>query len=183
MTLSGGQRARVNLARAVYKEADIFLLDDPLSAVDTHVGKQLFDDCICRYLKSKCVVLVTHQLQYLKNANRIYLLQDGGVKAFETYREFKNSASEFTKLLEDSKEEEETKRKSVSIQESEKIDTKENVSPIQEKEYRVSGSIQLRVYKNYFKAGGGVLTTWVLLSIFVLSQAFGSLTDYFVSLW
>lgn len=46
VSLSGGQRARINLARAVYKEADIYLLDDPLSAVDTHVGKELFEQCI-----------------------------------------------------------------------------------------------------------------------------------------
>ncbi|KAF2894430.1 hypothetical protein ILUMI_11737 [Ignelater luminosus] len=53
VSLSGGQRARINLARAVYKEADIYLLDDPLSAVDTHVGKQLFQDCIQGYLREK----------------------------------------------------------------------------------------------------------------------------------
>lgn len=77
--LSGGQKARINLARAVYKNADIYLLDDPLSAVDTEVGKHLFDQCICGYLKNKSVVLITHQLQYLSKVNTIYLLEKGNI--------------------------------------------------------------------------------------------------------
>lgn len=53
MNLSGGQRARINLARAIYKDADIYLMDDPLSAVDSHVSRRLVDKCICGYLKVK----------------------------------------------------------------------------------------------------------------------------------
>ena len=66
VSISGGQKARVNLARAVYSNADVLLLDDPLSAVDAHVGSHLFNECIRGQLKDKCVVLVTHQLQFLK---------------------------------------------------------------------------------------------------------------------
>lgn len=76
VSLSGGQRARINLARAVYKEADVYLFDDPLSAVDTHVGNHLFEECIMSYLRNKTRVLVTHQLQFLKKADLIVVMNN-----------------------------------------------------------------------------------------------------------
>lgn len=75
-SLSGGQKARINLARAVYRDTDIYLLDDPLSAVDIHVSKQLYEDCICGYLRNKTRILVTHQVHYLKNADQIVILKN-----------------------------------------------------------------------------------------------------------
>lgn len=62
--------------RAVYRNADIYLLDDPLSAVDTHVGKHLFNECIKHYLRNKTRILVTHQIQYLKDCDYIILLNN-----------------------------------------------------------------------------------------------------------
>lgn len=76
VSLSGGQRARINLARSVYAPADIYLFDDPLSAVDTHVGKHLFEECIKGYLSNKSRILVTHQLQFLKQADMIVILNE-----------------------------------------------------------------------------------------------------------
>lgn len=75
-SLSGGQRARVNLARCVYRDADIYLFDDPLSAVDAHVGKHLFEKCILKHLAGKTRILVTHQLQFLKQADLIIVLSN-----------------------------------------------------------------------------------------------------------
>jgi ABC-type phosphate/phosphonate transport system ATPase subunit len=63
INLSGGQKHRVALARAVYSRADVYLLDDPLSAVDVHVGRHIFEDCICGELAGKTRLLVTHQVQ------------------------------------------------------------------------------------------------------------------------
>ncbi|XP_028401399.1 multidrug resistance-associated protein 4-like [Dendronephthya gigantea] len=82
VTLSGGQRARVNLARALYYDADVYLMDDPLSAVDSIVGKHIFDECIRGLLKSKVCILVSHQLQYLKDSNSILCLQEGKVVGY-----------------------------------------------------------------------------------------------------
>ncbi|VDL78379.1 unnamed protein product [Nippostrongylus brasiliensis] len=79
-SLSGGQKARLALARAIYSDADIFLLDDPLSAVDATVGRFLFEKCICGHLRNKIVILVTHQIQFLHRASRVLLMKNGEVK-------------------------------------------------------------------------------------------------------
>ena len=76
VNLSGGQRARISLARALYSDADIYLLDDPLSAVDANVARHIYNNCINGYLKSKIRILVTHQVHFLADANNIILLKD-----------------------------------------------------------------------------------------------------------
>ncbi|XP_067118437.1 ATP-binding cassette sub-family C member 4-like, partial [Centruroides vittatus] len=73
--MSGGQKARINLARALYLDADIFLLDDPLSAVDVPVAKHIFEKCIKEYLKDKICILVTHQIQFLISTSKILVLK------------------------------------------------------------------------------------------------------------
>ncbi|KAI2474194.1 ATP binding cassette (ABC) transporter subfamily C member [Diabrotica virgifera virgifera] len=99
VSLSGGQRARINLARAIYRNADVYLLDDPLSAVDTHVGKHLFENCIVNHLRGKTRILVTHQIQYLKKANLIVVVNDGKIEAQGTFNELMEYNLDFTKLL------------------------------------------------------------------------------------
>lgn len=93
ISLSGGQKARINLARAIYRKADVYLLDDPLSAVDAHVGRHIFDECITQFLadENKICVLVTHQLQYLSNVNHVLLMNGGQIEAegpFNTLQKF-----------------------------------------------------------------------------------------------
>ncbi|XP_078692980.1 ATP-binding cassette sub-family C member 4-like [Branchiostoma floridae x Branchiostoma belcheri] len=99
VTLSGGQKARLGLARAVYADADIYLLDDPLSAVDAAVGKKLFDKCILGALGSKVRILVTHQLQFLNKADKILVLDKGNQVTFGTYEEVLASGADFAQLL------------------------------------------------------------------------------------
>ena len=77
--LSGGQRARVDLARAVYADADVYLLDDPLSAVDAKVGKHIFLRCICGLLAHKTRIVVTHREEFLRNAKHIVIMKEGSV--------------------------------------------------------------------------------------------------------
>lgn len=99
VSLSGGQRARVNLARAVYADADIYIMDDPLSAVDADVGRHLFDKCICGHLAQKPRILVTHQLQYLKEADQLLVLSDGDCIGQGSYQELAKSGFDFMALL------------------------------------------------------------------------------------
>ena len=87
VTLSGGQKARVGLARAVYSDADIYLLDDPLSAVDTKVGRRLFESCILNHLSGRIRLLVTHQLQYLKDVDRVIVMVNGSIAHQGVYAE------------------------------------------------------------------------------------------------
>ncbi|CAF0866320.1 unnamed protein product, partial [Brachionus calyciflorus] len=87
INLSGGQRQRISLARAVYKYSDIIFLDDPLSAVDQHVGKHIFDKCINGYLKDKTVIFVTHQLQYLSQVDDIIVIKNNKIYEQGSYDE------------------------------------------------------------------------------------------------
>ena len=77
--LSGGQQARVSLARAVYAEGDIYLLDDPLSAVDFKVGQHIFNKCIKDLLGDKIVLFASHQQQHMENADQVIVVYKGRV--------------------------------------------------------------------------------------------------------
>eukprot|EP00095_Tigriopus_kingsejongensis_P003130 snap_masked-scaffold438_size171652-processed-gene-0.1 protein:Tk03130 transcript:snap_masked-scaffold438_size171652-processed-gene-0.1-mRNA-1 annotation:"multidrug resistance-associated protein 4" len=105
VALSGGQKARVSLARAIYRDADIYLLDDPLSAVDAQVGKYLYEKCIQTHLKPKLVILVTHQIQYLKDADLIVVLKKGSIEGRGTYTELLSSGTDFSEFIPEHTEE------------------------------------------------------------------------------
>lgn len=182
VTLSGGQRARINLARAVYKDADIYLLDDPLAAVDTRVAKHLFEECICGYLKDKCVILVTNQLQFLKAANTIILLQSGSIASSGTYQELQESGLDFAKLME-KESEEQTEPGQLSRIPSIESPINSGEMPIRNKESIMSGNIGKRIYGKYFSAGGSSAIAMTLLAVFALAQFSRSSADYFLGYW
>ncbi len=126
VSLSGGQRARINLARyafksktpktqpfvyhffrAVYRDADILLLDDPLSAVDAPVAKHIFERCILEYLSAKIRVLVTHQVQFIEKATKILVLKEGQCLAYGTYQQITEQGIDFDSLLKKNDEKDE----------------------------------------------------------------------------
>ncbi|KAM0271868.1 hypothetical protein ACHAQH_008953 [Verticillium albo-atrum] len=102
ITLSGGQKQRVNIARAIYSDAGIVLLDDPLSAVDAHVGNHIFNQAIVGLLREKCSVLVTHQLHVLPRCDRVIWMVDGRIEANDTYENLLENSPSFAKFVESS---------------------------------------------------------------------------------
>ena len=190
VSLSGGQRARLSLARAVYTEADIYLLDDPLSAVDVHVGRHLYSKCIRGFLKNKAVVLVTHQVQYLHDADEILIVRDGRVEK----RGNSNNLTELACLQETSdREKQEHCDDTANIKENgdfpnkktEEIKKDESKTPENTKEVGVSGSVSGSVYLKYFTTGGGPgLVSFVFLILMNLTcQALYSGSDVWLSHW
>ncbi|KAI2613941.1 P-loop containing nucleoside triphosphate hydrolase protein [Hypoxylon fragiforme] len=99
ISLSGGQRQRVNLARAIYADSDLILLDDPLSAVDAHVGQHLFREAICGLLKEKTRILVTHQQHTLRGCDRIIWMDGGRIRAVGTHAALVATEPEFRAML------------------------------------------------------------------------------------
>lgn len=196
-SLSGGQRARINLARAVYRQADIYLLDDPLSAVDAHVGRQLFDECINGYLRHTTRVLVTHQLHYLKAADYIIILNNGAVECKGTYDELQTTGKDFAKLLSSSHDENEdfekppplSRRTSARLSTTRRPSLTDSMSgfevPAQEmeEEERESGSMGWRVYGAYFKAGGKPPRLLFMITLLIIGQLSATLCDYWVTFW
>ncbi|XP_060600262.1 ATP-binding cassette sub-family C member 5-like, partial [Ruditapes philippinarum] len=99
INLSGGQKQRISLARAVYSNKDIYLLDDPLSAVDIHIGRHIFSECIMKQLKGKTVLFVTHQLQYLSNCDQVIFMRDGAITDTGTHSEMMKADTEYANLI------------------------------------------------------------------------------------
>lgn len=102
VTLSGGQKQRVSLARAAYAPGDLLLLDDPLSAVDAHVGRHIFDNLLSRrsgLLKECTCVLVTHQLQFLPRCDLVVVMESGAIKHIGTHEELRQRGVNFAELV------------------------------------------------------------------------------------
>lgn len=103
ISLSGGQKARIGLARAVYARADVYLLDDVLSAVDEHVGRHIIDNVICEggLLASKTIVLATNSITVLSYAHTITMLSEGKIVEAGTYNQVMETQGSIYNLVKD----------------------------------------------------------------------------------
>ncbi|XP_044730120.1 ATP-binding cassette sub-family C member 4-like isoform X2 [Chrysoperla carnea] len=189
-SLSGGQRARVNLARAVYRKADIYLFDDPLSAVDTHVGKHLFENCIKKYLKNKTRFLVTHQLQYIETADLIIVLNNGRIEKMGTWSEISKDSSILEEIkmsnpenerAEEAKEEERKRLYSVASVTS--TIHEEEDEPQETQELMEKGSVGGSVFWRYLRARGSLCFFIYLIILLLISQIASNCSDFLVTYW
>ncbi|KAI3422990.1 uncharacterized protein J3R85_011519 [Psidium guajava] len=99
INLSGGQKQRIQLARALYQDSDVYLLDDPFSAVDAHTATSLFNEYVMEALSRKTVLLVTHQVDFLPAFNSIFLMSSGQIVSTGSYDQLMASCEEFQDLV------------------------------------------------------------------------------------
>ncbi|XP_036281125.1 cystic fibrosis transmembrane conductance regulator isoform X4 [Pipistrellus kuhlii] len=99
ITLSGGQRARISLARAVYKDADLYLLDSPFGYLDVLTEKEIFESCVCKLMANKTRILVTSKMEHLKRADKILILHEGSSYFYGTFSELQNLRPDFNSKL------------------------------------------------------------------------------------
>ncbi|CAK9138989.1 unnamed protein product [Ilex paraguariensis] len=99
INLSGGQKQRIQLARAIYQDCDIYLLDDIFSAVDAQTGSEIFKECVRGALKDKTILLVTHQVDLLPNADLILVMRDGKIVQSGRYEELLEYGMDFAELV------------------------------------------------------------------------------------
>ncbi|KAF2088727.1 P-loop containing nucleoside triphosphate hydrolase protein [Saccharata proteae CBS 121410] len=193
INVSGGQKQRLNIARAIYSNSDIILMDDPLSAVDAHVGRHMFDKAICGLLANKCRILATHQLHVLSQCDRILWLDDGNVKALDTFSGLYNNYPEFRDMLastaqedrQDEKEEvEEAPQPSVPTAAAPKPNLEEpRAGALMQEEEKAGGSVSWSVYTSYVRASGSLLYGIVPMVLLVVAQGANTLTSLWLSYW
>ncbi|ALC42695.1 CG10505 [Drosophila busckii] len=189
INLSGGQKARISLARAVYREADIYLFDDPLAAVDAQVGKLLMEQCLQRFLAGKLRILVTHHVQLLQTADQLLLLEAGQLSQQGSYAELqhlllKHAAPEAAAARLSLQAERHSKRESLSAQLSAAAE-QEQLHEAQLQESQAQGAVSWATYSAYFQALGaaGFTSALLVLALFVLARACQALMDIFISRW
>ncbi|KAF5390969.1 hypothetical protein D9757_004019 [Collybiopsis confluens] len=168
----GGQKARISLARAAYSGSDICLLDDPLSAVDSHVGKEIMENCLLSGpLSDKTRVLVTHALHFLDKTDYILVVEDGCIKEEGVYHDLVKKSQTFAHLIE-SHVHDETSRHATVQRTQEPADAKQLVDdPLIQAEERNVGAVTWYTYNQYFTAAGGLMWIPIILALVTLMQA------------
>jgi ABC-type multidrug transport system fused ATPase/permease subunit len=208
ITLSGGQKARINLARAVYADKDILLLDDVLSAVDAKVGKHIVENCILGLLKDKTRIMATHQLSLIESADKMIFINGDGTIDMGTIDELKernqkliNLLTYQNNLLEKNPEEsiETEEEKDIALKEQEfnlhllktvteptKSGSGDNIVKIVGDEERAVNSLKFSIYLNYCKLAFGkfkFISPMIFVSFAILTTFCNIFTNTWLTFW
>ncbi|KAF1333303.1 Atp-binding protein, partial [Globisporangium splendens] len=180
VNLSGGQKARLCLARACYSDADIYILDSPLAAVDAVVQNEIFNKCLCGILAMKTIVLVTHNPEIITSeaVDVKVLVADGSVTFTRLHR------NERDRSRDDLKNRISSTACDAGAQGAKRSDNGQtNPGKLIEVEERAEGRVSKGIFTLYFKALGGVPHMMVLILILVTAQGFQVASDFWLSLW
>lgn len=187
ITISGGQKQRLNIARAIYFDADIILMDDPLSAVDAHVGRHIFDNAILGLLKEKCRILATHQLWVLNRCDRIIWMDQGKIQAIDTFDNLMRDHVGFQQLMDSTALEEKQEDGTTAVATVDANDTKgkkkKRGKGLMQTEERAVASVSWSVYGDFLRASGSILNGPLILGLLILSQAANIVTNLWLSWW
>ena len=190
--LSGGQKARLALSRAVYSDADIYLFDDVLAALDPRVGRNVFNNCIKKALRGKTRVLVTHQLQYLNQVDHIIVVSEGRIVEQGTFDQLVARNGELNRLLSDVQSfsedsdlaQKDSKRKSMSGAQKKATDEKPNTpDQLIVDEERNMGAVGAATWWAYLKATGGISMAVMLLLEVILLQSSVVILSQWLTWW
>ena len=197
LNLSGGQKARISIARAIYSEAEIYIFDDPLSALDAYVGMNLFKEVFNDYLKDKTFIISTHALQYLNYFDRIFYMVDGKIHWSGSYQEIihQDFFEEFVKSIEKKKsseiqeKDEKKKEKENDEEEEENIDEEEssrnNVIVFERKKTleKEKDKITFSTLLTLIKHSGGYKYVFKIIFANIIWKASEVYSDYYLSGW
>ena len=213
LNLSGGQKARIALARALYSNADIYLLDDPLSAVDAFVGNKLFTKVMKKYLNGKTRILVTHATQIIDELDGLIVMKNGTIDTFDTIDNIKKTKlyqNVFCTTLANGIDINNDKKSSDTVTTAESIGTggdvvlnieeiamntnenssltidvgqKKDIARTTKDEIVQSGKVKLQIWIKYFNYIGGFWFLFLILLSNVLWKVCEVGSDYFLSYW
>ena len=189
INLSGGQRARINIARALYNNKDIYIFDDPLSALDANVGKNIVRNCIKEFLEEKTRILITHALQHVYYADRIYYMKKGKIiwegdyksllkqEFFASFQQKVNRNAKRRKTI--------LNLKDLKLRRTKSFEFKDSgiVKRLTKDEKKEVGIIKSKVFFMFFSYIGGFLTCIFLVLVLFIWQSLKIYSDIWLGYW
>ncbi|KAH9068493.1 ABC transporter [Lactarius deliciosus] len=192
ISLSGGQKQRVNICRAIYSRSDILIFDDPLSALDAHVGESVFNNVLLDSSSGATRILVTHALHFLPKVDHIYFMADGRITEHGTFDKMMANGDDFARTFDEFVTKDRTESKRENTIHVGDADADENIkrrqaamrgAQLMQAEERNTGAVNIQVYRQYIQSGNGVVLIPTMLVTIVLMQVSFVLSSYWLVWW